>query len=67
MTADCGGQGAGSMLRTQNMPDMLVTREVSQLSGWLKTSLSFRGSQAGQTVRPGYTGNRAVCTQRAQG
>ena len=35
---------------------MLVTREVSQRSGWLKASACCRGSQAGHTVRGGLCG-----------
>ena len=33
------------------MQYMSVTREVSQLSGWLKAVADWRGSQAGHTVR----------------
>ena len=37
--------------RTSNMLYMLVTREVSQLRGWLKADACCRGSQAGHAVR----------------
>ena len=43
-----GARGEG---RTFNMEPMFVTREVSQLSGWLKAYALCRGSQAGRTVR----------------
>ena len=33
------------------MESMFVTRDVSQLSGWLKAVADWRGSQAGHTVR----------------
>ena len=33
------------------MAYMFVTRDVSQLSGWLKAVADCRGSQAGHTVR----------------
>ena len=39
--------------RTVNMWFMSVTREVSQLSGWLKANADCGGSQAGHTVRGG--------------
>ena len=56
-TADICGRGAGSAQRTHatlNIQRMLLTREVSQLSGWLKAVACCRGSQAGHTVRTGY-------------
>ena len=54
---------------------MSVTREVSQLSGWLKARAACRGSQAGHTVRGGLRAWRrgrrrasAMCAkQRARG
>ena len=45
-----GGTGRGEQ-RTLNIARMSVTREVSQLSGWLKASAFCRGSQAGRTAR----------------
>ena len=39
--------------RTANITPMSVTREVSQLRGWLKAYAFCRGSQAGHTVRGG--------------
>ena len=52
---------------------MFVTREVSQLSGWLKAVASCRGAQAGHTVRGGlWAGRRqaasdfAVCARSMQ-
>ena len=50
--------------RTSNMVYMFVTREVSQLSGWLKAE-PCRGSQAGHTVRGGLrAGRREVARGR---
>jgi hypothetical protein len=37
-----------------------VTREVSQLSGWLKAFAFCRGSQAGHTVRGGLRATLSV-------
>ena len=51
--------------RTPNMCVMCVTREVSQLSGWLKASAFCRGSQAGHTVRGGLrSGGREAASER---
>ena len=52
------GQGAGSSLTPPNTDFMFVTREVSQLSGWLKSRACCRGSQAGHTVRGGLRAGR---------
>ena len=56
------------------MTCMFVTREVSQLSGWLKADANCRGSQAGHTRCAGRAagreargGGRARCTQRVPG
>ena len=63
---DCGARGTrGGAARTANVPYMLVTREVSQLSGWLKAIACCRGSQAGHTVRGGLCG--PGCGRRAGG
>ena len=51
------GAGRGEQ-RTLNMRDMSVTRDVSQLRGWLKARASCRGSQAGHTVRGGLRAGR---------
>ena len=64
MASDCGARaacrregattdlgGGGGEQRTSNMASMFVTRDVSQLSGWLKALADWRGSQAGHTVR----------------
>ena len=51
-TADIAGAKRGER-RTKNMLPILVTREVSQLRGWLKAFAPCRGSQAGHTVRGG--------------
>ena len=48
------------MERTVNIWSMFVTREVSQLSGWLKAYANCRGSQTGHTVRGAGCGLRAV-------
>ena len=40
------------------MERMVVTRDVSQLSGWLKADAAYRGSQAGHTVRGGLRAGR---------
>ena len=40
------------------MENMFLTREVSQLSGWLKASACCRGSQARHTVRVGLRAGR---------
>ena len=47
--------------RTQNMPYMVVTLEVSKLSGWLNADANCRESKGGHTVRGevyGSGGNR---------
>eukprot|EP00964_Phaeocystis_antarctica_P096507 scaffold62787_cov64-Phaeocystis_antarctica.AAC.1 len=53
------------------MEYMFVTREVSQLSGWLKAVARCRGSQAGHTVRGGRRarrrGGRAQCARSVPG
>ena len=64
------GRRGGGEQRTENMAYMFVTREVSQLSGWLKAVANCRGSQAGHTVRgagcgPGGGTRRAIAV-RAQ-
>ena len=74
-TAD-GGPDAGRQ-RTANMAPMSVTREVFQLSGWLKADARCRrGSQAGHTVRGGLPAGRreaagvwaiAECARSVQG
>ena len=47
---DCRlGAGHGEA-RTQNMPNMFVTLEVSKLSGWLNALASCRESKGGHTV-----------------
>ena len=55
------------------MPSMFVTRDVSQLSGWLKAVADWRGSQAGHTVRgagcgpqEAERGERLRCTRSMQ-
>ena len=57
---DCRDQGrsARGAQRTRNMLIMFVTREVSQLRGWLKAYAACRGSQAGHTVRGGLPAGR---------
>ena len=55
VTADWGGMARREQ-RTQNMPFMLFTREVTQSSGWLKAYAPCRGSQTGHTVRGGLCG-----------
>jgi len=47
-----GGRARGEQ-RTLNMRLMSVTRDVSQLSAWLKAYAFCRGSQAGRTRRGG--------------
>eukprot|EP00964_Phaeocystis_antarctica_P107494 scaffold72198_cov60-Phaeocystis_antarctica.AAC.5 len=44
------GAGHGEE-RTSNMPYMIVTLEVSKLSGWLNADADCRGSNGGHTVR----------------
>ena len=51
MTAMVGGGRARGEQRTLNMRLMSVTRDVSQLSAWLKAYALCRGSQAGRTRR----------------
>ena len=46
--ARCGPEGAGG--RTQNMAYMVVTLEVSKLSGWLNDDAPCRESKEGHTV-----------------
>ena len=47
---DCRlGAGHGEE-RTQNMPYMLVTLEVSKVSGWLNADADCRESNGGHTV-----------------
>ena len=48
------------MERTANSWYMYVTREVSQLSGWLNLYAFCQGSQTGHTVRGAGCGLRAV-------
>ena len=48
-TADWG-QGTGGE-RTENMSNMVVTLEVSKLSGWLNADARCRESNGGHTVR----------------
>ena len=45
-TGGLGGR-ARAVERTQNMPLMLVTLEVSKLSGWLKAHAYCRGRKQG--------------------
>ena len=45
------GAGRGEAADVEECACMSVTREVSQLSGWLKAHAVCRGSQAGHTVR----------------
>ena len=44
------GAGHGEE-RTRNMPYMVVTLEVSKLSGWLNAVAVYRESKGGHTVR----------------
>ena len=53
LTAMVGGGRARGEQRTLNMRLMSVTRDVSQLSAWLKAYAFCRGSQAGRTRRGG--------------
>ena len=49
-TRDCGGLGGQSTrgrARTRNMPNMIVTLDVSKLSGWLKAAAPCRGREQG--------------------
>ena len=46
-----GRRGAGRQRTSNSGVNMSVTRDVSQLSGWLKAHADCRGSQAGHTVR----------------
>ena len=66
-----GGSGRGEQ-RTAKEPYMFVTREVSQLSGWLKACAFCRGSQAGHieygargVLRAGRRGRRRASAVRA--
>ena len=60
-----GGRKARGEQRTRNISNMFVTREVSQLRGWLKASACCRGSQAGHTVRGGLrAGRREAASDR---
>ena len=45
------GRRGGGEQRAGNIKAMFVTRDVFQLSGWLKAVADWRGSQAGHTVR----------------
>ena len=41
---DCvGGRARGVLKRTRNTPTIVVTRDVSRLSGWLKACVYCRG------------------------
>ena len=67
-TTDLGGGGGEE--HTENMLPMSVTREVSQLSGWLKAVAPCRGAQAQGTLcgagcGPG-GGTRRAAAVRAQ-
>ena len=44
------GEDRARAERTQNMPSMFVTLEVSKLSGWLNADAYCRGSKAGHAV-----------------
>lgn len=60
-TGHAGGGGAHDV----NTQAMLVTRDVSQLRGWLKAYANCRGAQAGHTVRGercGPVAERGGCT-----
>ena len=62
-TQGWGGQGTRGA-RTSNMLNMLVTLDVSKLSGWLKASAYCRvesGPAMWDEVRPG-RGEGAVCS-----
>ena len=48
---DCRVGGGPGEERTPNMPYMLVTLEVSKLSGWLNAFAFCRESKGGHTVR----------------
>ena len=73
----CKGHGEGSTAewgsvlgekRTQNMPYMVVTLEVSKLSGWLNADADCRESKGGHTMqgegvaREAGGGGRPRCT-----
>ena len=52
--AQSGGGASGvphGEERTRNMPYMLVTLEVSKLSGWLNADAPYRESKGGHTVQ----------------
>ena len=53
-----GEQGQARAERTANMALMLVTLEVSRLSGWLKYDAYCRVPQRGRTMRGGMRGGR---------
>ena len=67
------GGRARAAERTQNMPFMFVTRDVSKLTGWLKAAATCRGRKqgiydVGRGVQAGRRGSyRARGQQRAQG
>jgi len=69
---DCRlGAGHGEE-RTQNMPNMFVTLDVSRLSGWLNADAPCRESKEGVRYGARYTGQGGSCggrpwhTQRAE-
>ena len=67
LTADYRGKALEE--RTPNMYDMVVTREVSKLSGWLNTDAYCRESKGGHTrcgVSRGPEGGRGLQTTAAQ-
>ena len=55
------GAGHGEE-RTWNIWYMLVTLEVSKLSGWLNADANCRGSKGGHTVRGEGAGREARAT-----
>ena len=57
--------GAGRGEQRTNIEYMVVTREVSQLSGWLKASVFCRGSQAGYGGAGRAAVGEAACKQLA--
>ena len=67
MTANWG-QGTGREERTLNMPSMVVTLEVSKVSGWLNADADCRESNGGHMVwgavqstgRPEVAGDRGA-------
>ena len=46
-----GGRGRGEGTRTSNISSMLVTPDVSKLSGWLKAAAYCRVAREGDTKR----------------